>query len=82
MLRVDKFIKATNIVKKRSIAQDMCENGVVSINGVMAKASKEVKIGDIIELKYLERIKKFKVLKIPVLKNVRKSEIQEYVSEI
>lgn len=81
-MRVDKFINTTNIVKKRSIAQDMCENGVISINGVVAKSSRDVKIGDIIELKYLQSTKRYKVLQIPTLKSIPKSRSEEYTIEV
>lgn len=80
-MRIDKFINSTNIVKKRSIAQDMCESGVISINGVVAKSSRDVKVGDIIELKYLQSIKRYKVLQIPTLKSIPKSRSEEYVIE-
>lgn len=81
-MRVDKFINTTNIVKKRSIAQDMCESGVVLINGMVAKSSRDVKIGDIIEVKYLQSTKKYKVLQIPTLKSIPKSKSEEYVREV
>ncbi|PAF51924.1 hypothetical protein BKH42_07910 [Helicobacter sp. 13S00482-2] len=81
-MRIDKFINTTNIVKKRSIAQDMCETGVVSINGIVAKSSRDVKIGDIIEIKYLETTKKYKVLQIPILKSIPKTKSEEYVIEV
>lgn len=81
-MRVDKFINSTNIVKKRSLAQDMCHNGVVLVNGVVSKSSKEVKIGDIIELKYLEESKKYKVLAIPLTKSIPKSKSQDYVIQL
>ncbi len=46
-MRVDKFLNAVNITKRRAISEDMCRSGVVGINGVIVKASKEVKVGDI-----------------------------------
>ena len=45
-MRIDKYLSSVNILKRRSIAQDMCENGVVSINNIIAKPSKEVRVGD------------------------------------
>ena len=50
-MRIDKYLSSVNILKRRSIAQDMCENGVVSINNIIAKPSKEVRVGDKITLK-------------------------------
>lgn len=81
-MRIDKFLNSTNVVKRRAIAQDMLDHGVVSINGVQAKPSKTVKIGDIIEIAYLSESKKYRVLKIPETKNIQKSQKEEYVEEL
>jgi len=81
-MRCDKFLNAVNITKRRAVAEDMLEHKVVFINGVAAKKSKEVKIGDIIEIRYLEKIDRFKVLQIPVTKSTPKSKIDEYVKKI
>lgn len=81
-MRVDKFINSVNIVKKRSIAQDMCENNVVLINDEVAKSSKNVKIGDKITLKFLDSTKSFLVLNIPTTKSIPKSKMDEFVKVI
>ncbi|RDU59127.1 RNA-binding S4 domain-containing protein [Helicobacter marmotae] len=81
-MRVDKFLSSVNILKRRSIAQDMCENGVVSINGIVAKSSKEVRIGDIITLKYLTYSKTYEVLALPLSKTIPKSQSSQYYKEI
>lgn len=81
-MRCDKFLNAVNITKRRAVAEDMLEHKVVFINGVAAKKSKEVKVGDIIEIRYLEKIDKFKVLQIPVTKSTPKSKMAEYVEII
>ncbi|MWV62529.1 RNA-binding S4 domain-containing protein [Helicobacter saguini] len=81
-MRLDKFLNATNITKRRAIAQDMCESNVVLVNNIISKSSKEVKIGDIITLKFLESSKKYQVLKIPTLKNVPKNMKDEYIKEL
>ncbi|MGX2985514.1 RNA-binding S4 domain-containing protein [Helicobacter sp. 23-1048] len=78
-MRVDKFLNATNVLKRRTLAQDMCENGVVLINGAKAKSSKEVKIGDIITINFLESQKQYEVLALPTTKNVPKSQSQMFV---
>jgi len=75
-------MNAVNIVKRRSVAQDMLKNQVVYLNNTLAKASKEVKVGDVITIKYLKGEKSFKVLQIPTTKNVPKAKMQEYVKEI
>jgi len=81
-LRIDKFMNAVNIVKRRSVAQDMIKNEVVLLNGMVAKASKEVKVGDEITIKYLKGDKRYKVLQIPTTKNVPKVKMGEYVKEV
>ena len=75
-------MNAVNIVKRRSVAQDMIKNQVVLLNGTIAKASKEVKIGDIITIKYLKGDKSYKVLAIPTTKNVPKARMYEYIKEV
>jgi ribosomal 50S subunit-recycling heat shock protein len=60
----------------------MVKSGVVFINGVQAKPSKEVKVGDRIEIRYLKGTKQYKVLKIPTTKTIPKSAKDEYVEEI
>ncbi|RAX58410.1 hypothetical protein CCZ01_03055 [Helicobacter monodelphidis] len=81
-MRIDAFMNATNIVKRRSIAQDMIDNRVVKIDGVCVKASRNVKVGDVIEIAFFEKSQFFKVLKIPEIKNVPKSLSYEYVEKI
>ncbi|AZV46739.1 hypothetical protein C3L23_05465 [Nautilia sp. PV-1] len=81
-MRIDKFLNAVNIVKRRSIADEMCKEGVVFINGKKAKSAKDVKVGDTIEIHYLSGIKKYEVLKLPETKTVPKSKKSEYVKEI
>jgi len=81
-LRVDKWLSAVNIVKRRTIAQDMVKSGVVFINGIKAKPSKEVKVGDKIKIEYLKGAKEFEVLQIPTTKTVPKSAKDEYAKEL
>jgi ribosomal 50S subunit-recycling heat shock protein len=81
-LRVDKYLNAVNITKNRNISQDMIKSGVVFINGSVAKASKELKEGDILEIKYLESSVKYKILQIPKSKTTPKSKKFEYIEEI
>jgi ribosomal 50S subunit-recycling heat shock protein len=81
-MRVDKFLNAVNITKRRSVSQDMIENGVVLVNGVVAKASKNVEVGTVITINYLESVKKYKVLQIPSAKSTPKSLQNEYIEEI
>lgn len=81
-MRCDKFLNAVNITKRRAVAEDMLAHNVVFVNGFNVKKAKEIKVGDIIEIKYLEKIEKFKVLQIPTTKSTPKSKMDEYVERI
>ncbi len=81
-MRVDKFLNAVNITKRRAISEDMCRSGVVGINGVIVKASKEVKIGDIISLHFTDYTQEYKVLALPTTKNIPKNAQSEYVIKL
>ena len=81
-MRIDKWLSSVNVVKRRTIAQDMVKSGVVFINGIKAKPSKEVKVGDKITIEYLKGAKNYEVLQIPVTKTVPKSAKEEYVREL
>jgi len=80
-MRIDKFLNAVNITKRRTVAQDMLKSGVVSINGISVKQSKEVKVGDIIEITFLNGdISKYKIIEIPRFKTTPKSDQHKYIS--
>lgn len=81
-MRIDKFLNSVNITKRRSVAQDMINNKVVLINGAVAKASKNVEVGSIISINFLESTKMYEVLKIPTTKSTPKSLQGEYVKEL
>lgn len=78
-MRIDKFLNAVNITKRRAVAEDMLAHKVVFINNLAVKKAKEVKIGDVIEIKYLEKSDKFEVLQLPVTKSTPKSKMAEFV---
>lgn len=81
-MRVDKFLNIVNITKRRAISEDMCKSGVVSVNGVVAKPAKELKIGDVITIKFLSGEVKYEVLAFPSLKSIPKSEQGKYVKSL
>jgi ribosomal 50S subunit-recycling heat shock protein len=81
-MRIDKFLNSVNITKRRSVSQDMIESGVVLINGIVAKASKNVAVGDVITINYLSSAKKYKVIQIPQTKSTPKSLQEEYIKEV
>ena len=81
-MRIDKFLNSVNITKRRSVAQDMITNKVILINDIVVKASKNVEIGNVITVNYLESSKKYEVLKIPTAKSTPKSLQHEYIKEV
>ena len=81
-MRVDKFLNSVNITKRRAVSEDMCKNGVISVNGSVAKPAKDVKVGDIITVTYLERVIRYEVLQIPETKTIPKTKQDDYIREI
>jgi ribosomal 50S subunit-recycling heat shock protein len=63
-MRLDKFLKVSRIIKRRTVANQACDTEHVEVNGRRAKASYDVKPGDVIAVTYGERTLKFKVLDI------------------
>ena len=69
-MRIDKFLKMARIIKRRTVANDAADNGRISANGKVVKASYEVKVGDIIEIKFGDKISKFEILMIPTSQKI------------
>lgn len=63
-MRLDKFLKVSRIIKRRTVANEACDGGRVSVNGKTARASYDVKIGDIIEINFGTRNVKIEVLSV------------------
>ena len=63
-MRLDKFLKVSRIIKRRTVANDACDAEHVVVNGRRAKASYDVKVGDIVEITFGQRTLKFKVLSV------------------
>ena len=63
-MRIDKFLKVSRILKRRTVAQEACAAGKVVINGKEAKPSHEVKEGDVVEVLYSSGTLKFRVLAV------------------
>ena len=61
-MRLDKFLKVSRLIKRRTIANEACDAGRVSVNGKVAKASLNVKVGDIIEIEFGTKTVKVEVL--------------------
>jgi len=63
-MRLDKYLKVSRLIKRRTVANDACDGERVMVNGRQAKASYQVKIGDVIEIGYANRILKVEVLAV------------------
>lgn len=64
-MRIDKFLKVSRVIKRRTVANDVADGGRISVNGRVVKPSYEVKIGDIIEIKFGDKTSKFEVINVP-----------------
>ncbi len=63
-MRIDKFLKVSRLIKRRTVANDACDNAHVTVNGRPVKASYDVKENDIIEISFGQRSLKVKVVNI------------------
>lgn len=64
-MRLDKFLKVSRLIKRRTVANSVSDMGRVLINGKPAKPSKQIKEGDIVEIEYANRTEKVEVLYVP-----------------
>ncbi len=69
-MRIDLFLRLSRIVKKRSKAKELCDLGLVRVNGQVVKSSREIKVGDEVEINSVSRSVKFVVEKVPRSKKV------------
>ncbi|MBO4766472.1 MAG: RNA-binding S4 domain-containing protein [Lachnospiraceae bacterium] len=74
-MRLDKYLKVSRLIKRRTVANEACDAGRVTVNGRVAKASVEVKAGDIIEIGFGNKEVKVEVLS--VAETVRKDDAKE-----
>ena len=63
-MRLDKYLKVSRIIKRRTVANEVCDAGHVVVSGRVVKASYDVKEGDILEIQFGEKITKYKVLNV------------------
>ena len=63
-MRLDKFLKVSRVIKRRTVANEACDHAHVTANGRPAKASYDVKVGDILEITFGERTLKIRVLAV------------------
>ena len=79
-MRLDKYLKVSRLIKRRTVANEACDNGRISVNGRVVKASYEVKLGDRIEITMGTRTVAVEVLQ--VAETVRKDDASAMYKEI
>ena len=79
-MRLDKYLKVSRLIKRRTVANEACDNGRISVNGRVVKASYEVKVGDRIEIAMGSRTVAVEV--VQVAENVRKDDAGAMYKEV
>ena len=79
-MRIDKFLKISRIIKRRTIANEACDAGRVSVNGKTVKASANVKVGDVIEIAFGTKNVKVRVLSLN--ENAKKNDAADMYEDI
>lgn len=74
-MRLDKYLKVSRLIKRRTIANEACDAGRVTVNGKVAKASQDVKVGDKISIKFGDKTVDAKILSVQ--ETVRKEEAKD-----
>lgn len=78
-MRIDKFLKMSRVIKRRSVANEVIDMGRVSVNGKIVKPSFDVKIGDVVEIQFGDKLSKFEIISIPKVQNGNISDIIKLV---
>ncbi|WP_298030003.1 RNA-binding S4 domain-containing protein [uncultured Dysosmobacter sp.] len=79
-MRLDKWLKVSRLIKRRTVANDACDNGLIAVNGEPRRASYDVKVGDILELHFGVRTVKVEVL--TVAEHVGRADTQTMYKQI
>ena len=79
-MRLDKYLKVSRLIKRRTVANEACDGGRVTVNGRPAKASYDVKVGDVIEIAFGQRTLKVEVMAVE--ENAKKDEAAAMYKEI
>ncbi len=77
-MRLDKFLKVSRIIKRRTVAKTVVDGGKAKLNGKVAKASTEVKVSQILEIEYYSKYFKFEILQVPT-GNVSKDKTSDLI---
>lgn len=74
-MRLDKFLKVSRVIKRRTVANSAADSGRVSVNGKVVKPSYEVKVGDVIAIQFGDKVSKFEIINIPKVQGKNMGEL-------
>lgn len=74
-MRLDKFLKVSRVIKRRTVANEVVDKGRVAVNGKLVKPSYDVKVGDVVEIKFGDKTSKFEIIKIPEVQGKNMGEL-------
>ena len=81
-MRLDKYLKVSRIIKRRTVATEACSGGRVTLNGKVAKPGAEVKVGDVMAIRFGDKVGKYEILSIAeVVRKDAAAEMYRVVSE-
>jgi ribosomal 50S subunit-recycling heat shock protein len=83
-MRLDQYLRASRLVLRRTVAQELCEAGAVSVNGAAARSSRTVREGDELTIRRRERVTTVRILSLPQARQVSRADapdLYELISE-
>lgn len=82
-MRIDKFLKVSRVLKRRTLAQEACDKGKVSVNGKEVKPGHRIKVGDVVEINYAAGSLKFRIDEIKeTVKKENASSMYTVISDV
>lgn len=81
-MRLDKYLKVSRIIKRRTVAKEACDGGRVTINGKVAKAGAEVRENDVMEIRFGNRVGRYRVISVQeVVRKENAAEMYQVLEE-
>lgn len=74
-MRLDKYLKVSRIIKRRTVANEACDNAHITVNGRPAKASYDVKVGDVLEIAFGSKVLRVRV--VSIIDSTKKADASE-----
>jgi len=81
-MRLDKYLQVTGLIKRRALANEACKLGLIKVNGVTAKATREIIVNDIVDISLARREMSIKVLQLVTGNSIKKAIRHEYFTVI